>query len=79
MSLDNFLNNILHPSKIILNPKNKNHWLAMVRGYAINIYDWDRESAELCFTHKLMGDDFKDGLTPREAIDKIIDHLESEF
>jgi len=79
MNTENFLNNIFNPSKVILNPNNKNHWLAMVRGYAVNIYGWDKESAELCFTYKLMGDDFENGLTPRKAIDIIIDHLESEY
>lgn len=68
MDYTNFWNNILHPTSKILNSKNKNHWIAMVRGIMINKYDWTREQANIVFTYQLMQEHFKEGLTPMDAI-----------
>ena len=68
MSIKNFLRNVFQPSSKILNSKNKNHWIAMVRGIMINKYNWSRKEASLYFTYAHMQNHFKEGLTPSEAI-----------
>lgn len=58
------LNSIFSPNSKILNPKNKNHWIAMVRGIAVNHYNWNKEDAKSVFKSNTLIDYYKKGYTP---------------
>lgn len=58
------LDSIFSPNSKILNPKNKNHWIAMVRGIAVNHYNWNKEDAKSIFKSNTVIDYYKKGYTP---------------
>lgn len=62
------LSRIMHPSSPILNPKNQNHYVAMVRGYA-EADGWDKDCAKSLFCFGFLKYYFDAGYTPKEAFE----------
>lgn len=63
-----FYENLFSPYSKILNPKNKNHWIAMVRGIVINNYGWSSEDAKKIFTYNICGSYFEKGIQPLQFL-----------
>ena len=68
MGIEVLLKSIFQPSSKILNPKNKNHWIAMLRGYAVN-NGWNKYEAKAFFTLLVFEGDFYKGISPKEAFE----------
>ena len=58
------LDSIFSPNSKVLNPKNKNHWIAMVRGIAVNHYGWKKEDANSILKSTTIIDYYNKGYTP---------------
>lgn len=58
------LDSISSPNSKVLNPKNKNHWIAMVRGIAVNNYGWEKEEANSIFKSTNIINYYNRGYTP---------------
>lgn len=62
---------IFYVSSTVLNQKNKNHWISMFRGIAINQHNVSKEDAENWFTYETIGSYFDDGISPAEACEEV--------
>ncbi|KAB8153374.1 hypothetical protein EZY14_009080 [Kordia sp. TARA_039_SRF] len=75
--MNDLLNRILKPKNHseVLNPKNKNHWISMLRKLAV-LDGWNTEEANAFFTLKIFKIDFDNGMLPSQVFLKYKQELE---